>query len=167
MAAPASELRLRVAAVLPYEGRIVLVRHRKGDEVYHLLPGGGVEAGESVGDALAREVREETGLIARAIRPLFISDAIAPDGSRHMVQLTFLGEVTGGELTATPSDPRVEAVDLAVPDDLAAYDLRPPMGEALRLAAKDGFSGEAVYLGVLWSDRHGVPEAEDAPGTAG
>lgn len=167
MAAPASEIRLRVAAVLPYDGRIVLVRHRKGDAVYHLLPGGGVEVGESVGDALVREVREETGLIARAVRPLFISDAIAPDGSGHMVQLTFLAEVTGGELTALPADPRVEAVDLAVPDDLGAYDLRPPMGEALRLAAENGYSGEARYLGSLWSDGHGVPEAEDAPGTTG
>jgi 8-oxo-dGTP diphosphatase len=167
LAAPASELRLRVAAVLPYQGRIVLVRHRKDDAVYHLLPGGGVEVGESVGDALAREVREETGLIARAVRPLFVSDSIAPDGSRHMVQLTFLGEVTGGELTAGPADARVEAVDLAVPDELGAYDLRPPMGEALRLAAESGFLGEARYLGSLWSDGHGVNGTGEAPATDG
>jgi len=167
LAAPASEIRLRVAAVLPYEGRIVLVRHRKGDEVYHLLPGGGVEPGESVGDALAREVLEETGLLARAVRPLFVSDAIAPDGSRHMVQLTFLAEVTGGSITAEPMDPRVEAVDLAVPDELDAYDLRPPMGAALKAASRIGFSGEAAYLGSLWSGHDGVHETGERPATDG
>jgi len=156
-----------VAAVLPFEGRIVLVRHRKDDEVYHLLPGGGVEVGESIGAAFAREVLEETGLIARVVRPLFVSDAIAPDGSRHMVQLTLLGEVTGGEITRNPADPRVEAVDLAVPDELDAYDLRPPMGEALRLAAMNGFAGEARYLGPLWSFEHGVKEAGERPAADG
>lgn len=152
MAARASDVRIRVAAVIPYEGRIPLVRHRAGAAVYHLLPGGGVERGESVGDALAREVLEETGLVARAIRPLFVSDAIAPDGSRHMVQLTFLAEATGGALGAACSDARVEGVDLALPEDLHAYDLRPPMADVLRDAAERGWTGEARYLGPLWTE---------------
>jgi 8-oxo-dGTP diphosphatase len=167
LAARASEIRLRVAAVLPIGGRIVLVRHRKGDEVYHLLPGGGVRVGESVGDALAREVLEETGLIARAVRPLFVSDAIAPDGSRHMVQLTFLAEVSGGEITSSPEDPRVEGVELAAPDALEATDLRPPMAEAIRLAAAEGFSGAARYLGPLWSDGKADNGTGEAPATDG
>ena len=152
MAAPGSEVRLRVAAVLENAGRIVLVRHVKDTAAYHLLPGGGVEVGETLGAALVREVAEETGLVVRVLRPLFFSDAIAPDGSRHMVQVTFLVEQIGGSITATPDDPRVAAVDLVEFADLTTIDLRPPMGEALQTAAAEGFTTETRYLGPLWSD---------------
>ena len=152
MAAPASEVRLRVAAVLEIDGRIVLVRHVKDGSAYHLLPGGGVEAGETLEDALDREVAEETGLIVRILRPLFISDAIAPNGSRHMVQVAFLVEQIGGAITSAPADPRVAAVDLVEAGDLTTIDLRPPMGEALQAAVADGFTTQARYLGPLWTE---------------
>lgn len=155
MAARGSEIRLRVAGVVVLEGRIVLVRHRAGDAVYHLLPGGGVERGEGMGEALVREIREETGLVASAVRPLFVSDSIAPDGRRHMVQVTFLAHAEGGELGVGICDPRVEGVDLAAPEDLAKFDLRPPMAEVLAAAAARGFDGPAEYLGRLWSEGHG------------
>lgn len=134
------------------DGKLVLVRHRYGDRRYHLLPGGGVEPGETLQEALSREVSEETGLRYRLLKPLFISDTISPDLSRHILNLTFLAEVTGGEITTSPSDPRVEAVDLVDPEDLADIDLRPPLAVELKEAIDAGFSGEARYLGSLWVD---------------
>lgn len=167
MAAPASEVRLRVAAILPHDGGVVLVRHSLAGTDYHLLPGGGVEPGESLGAALKREIVEETGLLARPVRPLFISDAIAPEGSRHMVQITFLGEVIGGSLTSRPLDPRVAAAEIRSFDELSALDLRPPMADAIAAAAARGFAGEARYLGPLWSEStqgHGACEQPGADG---
>jgi ADP-ribose pyrophosphatase YjhB (NUDIX family) len=141
--------RVRVAAVILIEGRVLLVRHRAGTAEYHLLPGGGVETGETLAEALRREVREETGLDCVPVRPLFISDTIAPDGSRHVVNLTFLAEVRGGAL-AESRDRRVVGSDLVSPRDLLGLDLRPPMAQALADAAETGFEGPAVYLGSLW-----------------
>jgi 8-oxo-dGTP diphosphatase len=43
------------------DGKVLLVKHSYGHLNWE-LPGGGVEAGESVQDAVVREVREETGL---------------------------------------------------------------------------------------------------------
>ncbi len=145
-------MRVRVAAVMLLDGKLVLVRHRMGEKRYHLLPGGGVEPGESVHEALEREVSEETGLTYRLIRPLFISDTIPPDLSRHIVNLTFLAEITGGDIHANPDDPRVEAVDLVDPADLGGLDLRPPIAGELEKAIRSGFKGEARYLGSLWVD---------------
>jgi len=49
-------------------GRLATVRiQRPGEAVYHDLPGGAVEAGESEAEAVAREFAEETGLIVRAL----------------------------------------------------------------------------------------------------
>ncbi len=144
--------RIRVAAlILAEDGRAVFVRHRRGDSVYHLLPGGGVERGESLRDALMREVREETGLDIVLGAPLLLSDTLEPgaDG-RHVVNITFAADVRGGAITGAPEDPRVESVDLVAPADILALDLRPPIAGALLAALDEGCEGPARYLGPLW-----------------
>lgn len=130
----------------------MLVRHRAGPHTYHLLPGGGVEGGETLQDALLREMREETGLDVRLVRPLLLSDTIDTGRGRHIVNITFLTEVVGGHITRKPLDGRVEAVEIVPPDALAALDLRPPIALVLAEAYANGFSGEARYLGSLWVD---------------
>lgn len=152
MVARASERpRVRVAALMVLDGRVVLVRHRAGASSYHLLPGGGVNYRETLEAAVLREVREETGLEATLGPLLFASDTIDPSGSRHVINLTFAANITGGQITDTPEDARVEAVDLVSPASLSDLDLRPPMAEALQdyLAGRRIQSG---YLGSLFSE---------------
>lgn len=141
-----------MAAVIPSGEGLLLVRHEKDGESYYLLPGGGVEPGETLSAALTREVGEETGLTCELVAPLFINDSIAPDGTRHVVQLTFLARPTGGALTESPADPRVTGVRPTLLSEIADLDLRPPMGEQLLEAAANGYAGCARYLGPLWSD---------------
>jgi 8-oxo-dGTP diphosphatase len=151
LAARASRIiRVRVAALVVLDGRVVLVRHRHGDRTYHLLPGGGVEVGEPLGDALVREVQEETGLEIRVVRPLFINDSIDPGGSRHMVNITFLTEIIGGAVTERPMDRRVEAVELVAPAALTGLDLRPPIVTHLIDALANIDVCETRYLGSVW-----------------
>ena len=145
--------RVRVAALILDAGRLVLVRHRAGSATYHLLPGGGVGYRETVADALVREVREETGLDIEVDRPLLISDTIDPHGPRHIINLTFLAHRTGGSITRTPEDPRVEAVDLVEPERLVELDLRPPIARELtEIVARNVDAAPARYLGSLFTE---------------
>lgn len=50
--------RVRVAAIIEQDGSVLMVRHEKGADTYWLLPGGGVDFGESLVTALERELRE-------------------------------------------------------------------------------------------------------------
>jgi len=151
LAAPASASpRVRVAALIQADGKVVLVRHKAGDHRYHLLPGGGVDFGETLEDALVREVHEETGLLVEIGHPLFLSDTIDPSGRRHVVNITFSATRVGGEVTDSPADARIEAVDLVSPESLAQLDLRPPMAESLVRALR-GEVVSAEYLGSLFA----------------
>jgi ADP-ribose pyrophosphatase YjhB (NUDIX family) len=97
------EPRIRVSAILRWRGRILLARHEKAGGAVWLLPGGGVQPGESLVQALQRELWEETGLFPDGLDvplegPVAIVDSIAPEGTasrKHVVHVIFAAEVPG------------------------------------------------------------------------
>ena len=143
--------RVRVAALMLLDDKVVVVRHRARHSTYHLLPGGGVNYRETLEEAVIREVNEETGLHVEVGRPVLINDTIDPCGSRHVVNITFLATIVGGEVTETPQDPSVEAVEFFDVAFLATLDLRPPLAEAIATILEDG-DGPPCYLGPLFTD---------------
>jgi 8-oxo-dGTP diphosphatase len=144
--------RIRVAALIQLPGGVVVVRHRRGTASYHLLPGGGVDFGETLEAALKREVAEETGLVAEVGPLLFASDTIDPGGTRHVVNLTFAALIVGEPQLRPSVDPRVEGTEIVPVEGLEALDLRPPMANAIKRFV-DGEIATPAYLGSLF-----VPE---------
>ena len=143
--------RVRVAAAIVQDGSLLLVRHQKDGQTYWLLPGGGVDYGERLDEALIREVHEETGLTIRVDRVLFLSDSIPPDRHRHMVQVTFAAEVTGGTMVLG-NDPRLAECRFVPFADLPTIILYPNMKDALiTLVARD-VGASVPYLGNLWEN---------------
>lgn len=115
-----------VGAVLIWEGRVLLIR--RGKEPLRgrwVVPGGTVELGETLEEALVREVQEETGVTVRPQDVLLVFDRIEREGGEvryHYVIVDYLCEYLSGEPRAG-SD--AEAVALVAPEDLPAYDLPP------------------------------------------
>lgn len=145
-----SNPRVRVAAVVVKGDSILLVRHEKGSASYWLLPGGGVDFGEPLTEALRREVREETCLDVRVGDLVLASDSIAPDGSRHVVNLCFTGEVIGGEL-GLGSDERVVEVQYVPIDEIQDITLHPDLRDELTRGLETGFGSGEVYVGERWT----------------
>jgi len=146
-------MRVRVAAIVVHEGRVLLVSTKRGKPGYLVPPGGGVEAGEGLAEAVEREVREEAGLAVRAgnllaYRELRMSRGLA-------LELYLSACLDPGE--APPDEPAEERDVLWVAlDELPGQPHFPgQLAELARLSA----SGEdgAPFLGT--ADLRAVVEA--------
>lgn len=85
--------------------RILLtVRGKPPSEGMWGLPGGAVEVGETVEEALVREVREETGLDVRPLKLVAVLDSVTKDDDDrvkyHYVLFEYLCEHLSGEVHA-------------------------------------------------------------------
>ena len=88
------KIRVRVAALIRNDkGEILLIKQRKKNKDYWLLPGGGIEFGESAIVALERELKEELNLDVSSSELLLINESIDPKGGRHLIQLVFSVDV--------------------------------------------------------------------------
>ena len=149
-----AEPRIRVSAVLRWKDRILLCRHEKGSKEYWLLPGGGVNSGESLVDALRRELGEEVGIDDQLPLegPVAIVDSIAPVRSlvtKHVVHIIFSGDLGGRSLEAVTSvDAAVRGHRLFALGELADIVLHPPIQ---RFLARWQPGDPSVYLGPLWA----------------
>jgi ADP-ribose pyrophosphatase YjhB (NUDIX family) len=131
------------------DNRILLVRHRKGSRQYWVLPGGRLEYGETFQECGVRELKEETGLDVEVQGFLFLSEAIAPDRSRHIVNIYLKAKVTGGTMKLG-SEPVLAAVDFVPLDELDKLTLFPPIAQAILKCMPNGTGKGIEYLGNLW-----------------
>jgi len=112
-----------VGALILEGDRILLVeRAREPLRGWWSLPGGVVDSGELLADAVRREVLEETGLLIEPVEVIEIFERILRDAhgraEYHYVLIDYLCRVTGGELQASDD---AAAVKWIARDELSQY----------------------------------------------
>lgn len=121
---------MRVAAVVVRDGRVLLARHHKGGEDYWVLPGGAVEPGETLAEALRRELREEAGLVVEPADVLFLNDGYRPEAETVAVYFAARAEEASLRPPAA-GEPVLREVRWFAPEELDQVDLRPDIKEEL------------------------------------
>ena len=128
---------LAVSAAVFRQGRVLIVRRARAPLVGHFsLPGGGVEVGETLAAALARELMEEVGVKAEIIAFNRHVEAIIPEGERirtHFVIASFVARWTSGEPRLSDE---VDAIDWIDPAGVLPSPATPELGEILARAGR-------------------------------
>ncbi|MFI2284523.1 NUDIX hydrolase [Nocardia beijingensis] len=136
----ANSLKVAVSAfVRDAKGRILMI-HRTDNDKYS-IPGGGMEVGETVADAVVREVTEETGILVRptALLGVFSNPhhVVAYDDGevRQEFSICFKADPIGG--SPRPSS-ESKAVRWVAPDELPSLDIHPSIRERIQRGLQPG-----------------------------
>ncbi len=104
---------IAVDAIIVKDDCVVLIKRKNPPfKDYYALPGGFVEIGEYVEEAVVREAREETGLEVQVERFSGIYDDPKRDPRGHVISIAYICRVTGGELRADSDAKDVNCVPM-------------------------------------------------------
>ena len=161
-AALAGRVRVRVGALVfddpAAPGAVLLAEHAGlwGPAPFWTPPGGGVEFGEALGEALAREVPEEAGLDVEMGPVRYVVDFVRPP--LHAVSLYAEARLVSGRAAdaALGSDPELaadrqilRALRWVPLGEVAGLPFYPePLRARLAADARAGFPEGTVYLGT-------------------
>jgi len=90
-------MRSRAALLIFDNGHLALIKRIRDDQTYYVIPGGGIEAGESPQAAAEREALEELGVKVEMGPQVF--ESTCSDGEYY-----FLASITGGRFGAAAGE---------------------------------------------------------------
>ena len=144
-------IRIRVAGILVKDGQILLVRHEKNSKSYWLIPGGGVDFGESVEEALVREFQEEVGLHIQVGKLVLVHDSVPADRHRQNLNLYFTVSTAQTELKVTPDAVLRDAAFHPL-EEFPRMIVQPDVKQEILEGIQKGWSESCRYLGNRWRD---------------
>jgi len=95
--------RVAVGTVVVRDDAVLLVKRKHPpNQGLWAIPGGTVELGETLQEAAERELLEETGVVARAERPIYVFDTIRRDAAQRVRYHYVIADVLARYLAGEP-----------------------------------------------------------------
>lgn len=114
---------LTVDGVVLRRGKVLLIRRADYPyEGYWALPGGFVEFGETVEEAVVREIKEETDLTCEPVRLVGVYSDPKRDPRGHTITLAYLLKIMVGEAKETDEAVEVKYFDFGDLPEKIAFD---------------------------------------------
>lgn len=150
-------VRISAKGLLVKDGKMAAIRIRDAGEEWCIMPGGGLEEGETVSEALRREMAEELGVDVECGELLFVIEGLRGE-SFHRVDMVFECRLTGdAENVVRHADTNQAGVDWL---DIERLNTLPLYPSKLRREIMNYCAGlpHRVYLG---NENAGDPEVTD------
>lgn len=137
-------MQVRVTGILIEDEKVLLVKQKVANRNWS-LPGGRVENGETLEEAMIREMREETGLEVKIKKLLYVCDK--PDALPSLLHITFLLERIEGEIRLPSNEfdhNPIHDVQMVVIEKLSSYGFS---NKFIKLASEN-FLNAGSYQGL-------------------
>lgn len=150
-------VRISAKGLVIVGGKMAAIKLRDANEEWYIMPGGGLESGELIPQAVEREIAEELGLRVNCGELLFVVEGMHGE-SFHRVDMVFaceyVGEIDGAQLHRDTNQTGSDWLDIA---DLNRQPLYP---SKLRRQIMNYYQGKP-YRRYLGNENAGDAEQTD------
>ena len=141
---------VRPTGILIEDGKILIVKQRVDGTRGWSLPGGKLERGETLEQAVVRELKEETGLDVSAGPMLYVCEK--PDADPPVIHITFLVTRASGEIRLPTNEfesTPIFDVKMADIDELTEYGFSAKFADIVKSGFPDrGYRGDKSGIGL-------------------
>ena len=95
------------ALILNEDNKVLTLRRSEANDykpLYWDIPGGTVDVGETVEETLEREINEETSLIIKPIKPIYVYSNLDQVPKRQTAQIIYLCKYISGKVVLNPEE---------------------------------------------------------------
>lgn len=125
-------IHIRPAILIIENQRVLTMQYQYGGQEVFNLPGGNLELGEHLSDALAREMQEELGIEVAVGELILVGEVYFEERKKHTLHLLFEGKITAGVPALNPAETSALAIKWLDVNDLEKINLYPNLSKQIR-----------------------------------